>query len=285
MTSAVDASSLPGPGDHLADEVVAAVRGRTGFVPAVGIVLGSGLGDALADLREEASFSFQELPGFPAPTAPGHAGRLVLGELAGVPVVLFRGRVHYYEGNSMAECSLPVRVARLLGAGTMILTAAVGGLDPLLATGHLVVGSDHLNMMGANPLRGWRNPDGSPPFVELSAVYDRELADLALASAGALGLPVARGVYAAMSGPSYETPAEVEFLRRAGASVVGMSVVPEAVPARALGMRVLGLFFVTNAVGVEVTHEEVLEASRGMASAFGRLLVDVLAKGASWTVM
>ncbi len=183
----------------------------------------------------------------------------------------------------MATCALPVRVSRILGAGAVMLTAAVGGLDPSLATGHLVVGSDHLNAMGVNPLRGWRNADGSPPFVDLSRVYDRELAELATTSARALGIPVAPGVYAAMSGPTYETPSEVEALRRSGASVVGMSVVPEAVPARALGMRVLGLFFVTNPVGVEVTHEDVLSASDRMAAAIGRLIQDVLARGAPWT--
>lgn len=271
---------LPGPSDGLAEKAVAAVRERTEFVPAAGIVLGSGLGDAAADIVEEASFSFDELPGFPPPTVPGHAGRLVLGALAGVPVAVFRGRIHYYEGNPMSLCALPVLVTRHLGAGTVIVTAAVGGLDPALSTGHLVVGTDHLNLMGVNPLRGWRNPDGSPPFVGLLDAYDRALADVAVASAEARGIPVARGVYAAMSGPTYETPAEVEYLRRAGAAVVGMSVVPEVVPARALGMRVLGLFFVTNAVGVHITHEEVVRASDAMAGAIGHLLGDVLSKGA-----
>lgn len=278
-----DKGELPRPEDRLADEAVAAIRRRTSFEPAVGIVLGSGLGGAVGDLREEASFAFDELPGFPQPTVPGHSGRLLLGELAGAPVAVFRGRIHYYEGNPMPVCALPVRVSRLLGAGAMILTAAVGGLDPALSTGHLVVGSDHINMMGVNPLRGWKNPDGSPPFVDLSGVYDRELAEIAMASAEAGDIRVSRGVYAAASGPSYETPAEVQFLRRSGATVVGMSVVPEAVPARALRMRVLGLFFVTNAAGAELNHEEVVRESDRMAAAIGRLLKDVLAKGAPWT--
>lgn len=276
---------LPGPGDAFADEAAEVVRSRTAFVPQVAIVLGSGLGGAVEGLREEASFSFEELPGFPRPTVPGHVGRLSLGELGGVPVAAFRGRIHFYEGNDMAVCALPVRLARLLGAGTAILTAAVGGLQAGLSTGHLVVGTDHMNFLGQSPLRGWRMPDGSPPFVEMTRTYDRELADLAFTSAETLGIPVARGVYAAMPGPMYETPAEVEFLRRAGASVVGMSVVPEAVPARALGMKVLGLFFVTNAVGVEVRHEDVVRASDAVAGSIGRLLVDVLSKGATWTAM
>jgi purine-nucleoside phosphorylase len=274
---------LPGPSDSFADQAAEVVRSQTAFAPAVAIVLGSGLGASTEHLVEEASFSFQELPGFPRPTVPGHAGRLVLGELAGVPAAAFRGRIHFYEGNDMAVCALPIRLARLLGAGTVILTAATGGIAGGLDTGHLVVGTDHINFMGVSPLRGWRHPDGTPPFVDMVGAYDDELADLAVDAAERLGVPVARGVYAAMAGPSYETPAEIEFLRTSGAAVVGMSVVPEAVPARALGMRVLGLFFVTNKVGVEVSHEEVLKASDAMAGTIGAVIADVLSKGAGWT--
>ncbi|HZP91095.1 MAG TPA: purine-nucleoside phosphorylase [Actinomycetota bacterium] len=276
-------TALPGPGDTLAEEAAEVVRARTALVPQVAIVLGSGLGEAGEDAVEEASLSFEELPGFPRPTVPGHAGRLVLGSLAGVPVAIFRGRIHYYEGNEMSACALPIRLARVLGAGTAILTAATGGIAEGLATGHLVVGTDHINAMGASPLRGWRRPDGSPPFVDMVAAYDAELAELAVAAARGLGIPVSRGVYAAMAGPSYETPAEIEALRRAGADVVGMSIVPEAVPARALGMRVLGLFFVTNQVGVKVNHEEVIRASNAMARSIGRVIAEVLSKGAGWT--
>jgi len=274
---------LPGPGDAFADQAAELVRERTAFEPQVVIVLGSGLGAAVANVREEASFSFEELPGFPRPTVPGHAGRLALGELAGVPVAVFRGRIHFYEGNDLSTCALPIRVARLLGAGTAVLTAATGGIAEGLETGRLVVGTDHLNLLGQSPLRGWRNPDGSPPFVDMVGAYDEELADLAVAAAERLGVPVARGVYAAMPGPMYETPAEIELLRTVGASVVGMSIVPEAVPARALGMRVLGLFFVTNQVGAEVKHEDVVAASNRMAGAIGEVIEDVLAKGDRWT--
>jgi purine-nucleoside phosphorylase len=276
---------LPGPGDSFADQAAEVVRSRTAFAPAVAIVLGSGLGAATEHLVEEASFAFEELPGFPRPTVPGHAGRLVLGELAGVPVAAFRGRIHFYEGNDMPACALPVRLARLLGAGTAILTAATGGIAEGLDTGHLVVGTDHINFMGVSPLRGWRYPDGTPPFVDMVGAYDEKLADLAADAAQRLGVPVSRGVYAAMAGPSYETPAEIEFLRGSGAAVVGMSLVPEAVPARALGMRVLGLFVVTNKVGVEVSHEEVQKASDRVAGAIGAVIADVLSKGAGWTAM
>lgn len=277
------AAGLPGPGDTLADEAAEWIRHRTALEPQVVIVLGSGLGAATANVREEASFSFGELPGFPRPTVPGHAGHLVLGELSGVAVAIFRGRIHFYEGNDLAACSLPIRVGRLLGAGTAVVTAAAGGIAEGLDTGHLVVGADHLNFLGASPLRGWRHPDGSPPFVDLVDAYDAELGDLAVAAAERVGLPVSRGVYAAMPGPMYETPAEWEWLRSSGASVVGMSVVPEVVPARALGMRVLGLFFVTNKVGVEVKHEDVLKASDAMAGAVGQVIQDVLAEGERWT--
>ena len=254
------------------------------MLPVAGIVVGSGLAAALDSLVVAEDIGYDELPGFPVPSVPGHDGRLRLGEIAGVPVAAFLGRFHYYEGHSMSIASLPVRVARLLGAGTMVLTAAVGGLSPELGAGTVVVGSDHLNMMGASPLRGWRNPDGSPPFVDLSAAYDRRLREVALERAEALGVPATEGVYAAMVGPSYETPAETAFLRREGATVVGMSVVPESVPARALGMRVLGLFAVTNEVGQPVEHADVVRLSNEAAVSIGKLLSEVLprvaAKGA-----
>lgn len=267
---------LPGPGDTLPDEVVAAVRARSALEPTVAVVLGSGLGEAVGAVEEDAAFPYEELPGFPRPTAPGHAGRLVLGRLQGGRVAVFQGRIHFYEGHPMSLCALPIRVARALGCRTALLTAAVGSLDPALSPGTLVVASDHINLMGENPLRGWRFPDGTPAFVDVSAVYDRRLADLAEEHARALGIPVARGVYLAASGPSYETPAEVEYMRRAGGTVVGMSVVPEAVPARALGMRVLGLFSVTNVTGTEVSHEEVLRVNAEMAVKVGRLLAAIV---------
>jgi purine-nucleoside phosphorylase len=253
------------------------VRAVTDLVPRVSVVLGSGLGPALAsDLDEEASFAFTDLPGFPPPGVPGHAGRLVLGRLAGVEVAAFFGRVHFYEGHGLDVPALLPRLARALGADTMLLTAAVGGLEPGLAAGTVVVLTDHLNMMGTAPMRGWRSPDGTPPFVGLHGAYDPMLADLAIERADAIGVRAAPGVYAAMSGPAYETPAEVAFLRQSGATVVGMSMVPEAVPARALGMRVLGLCSVTNAFGEPVEHDEVVRVSNETAKAVGRLLMDLL---------
>ncbi len=274
-------AGLPGPGDDDAERAVAAIRERSGLVPRIGIILGSGLGPAADLVEQDASFSFEELPGVPAPTVPGHAGRLLLGTLAGVPAAAFMGRIHYYEGHPMTVSSIPVRVARLLGADIMVITASVGALDPALRPGSLVVATDHLNMMGENPLRGWRNADGSPPFLDVSALYDPELRRIALEEAPAAGLEVAEGVYLAASGPTYETRAEIGFMRAAGGTVVGMSVVPEALPAKALGMRILGLFSVTNSVGGEVSHLEVLEVGRSMGPNLARLLARIVPRMAA----
>jgi purine-nucleoside phosphorylase len=186
----------------------------------------------------------------------------------------------------MTLASITARVASALGARSIVLTTATGGIDPTLEPGTLVIVRDHLNLMGENPLRGWRMPDGSPPFVDLSTVYDPDLAEAALKAAthvadeaarrGDPAVPVREGVYGALSGPTYETPAETDFIRRVGATVAGMSMVPEAVVARALGLRVLGLSFVTNASGEPVSHHEVLAASERAAGAIGRTLAAIL---------
>jgi purine-nucleoside phosphorylase len=276
MTVDMLTEALPSPGDRLAEEAAGVVRERTSLVPSFGLILGSGLGAVVDDITDAETFAFADLPGFPAPSVPGHQGRLSLGRLDGVPVAAFRGRIHYYEGNDLATCALPVRLARILGARTMVLTAAVGGIERSLVAGSIAVGTDQINMLGANPLRGWRNPDGSPPFVDMSEVFDRELADRAFERAGALDIDVSRGVYVAMPGPTYETPAEIESLRRAGGTVVGMSVVPESTAARALGMRVLGLFSVTNLAGDPATHEEVLAMADRAAVGTRRLIHELL---------
>jgi len=269
-------AALPSPGDRLAEEAAGVIRERTALVPRVGVILGSGLGGSVSELAGAETFGFADLPGFPPPSVPGHAGRVLLGELGGIPIAAFQGRIHFYEGNELTRCALPVRLARVLGATTMVITAAAGGVDRAIAPGSIAVGADQINLMGGNPLRGWRNPDGSPPFVDLSAVFDPGLAALAVERAAALGIALARGVYVAMSGPSYETPAEIEMLRRLGGTVVGMSVVPETVPARALGMRVLGLFSVTNTAGEAATHGEVLATADRAAGEMRRLLPELL---------
>jgi purine-nucleoside phosphorylase len=270
-------SGDPGPDDDLPERGAEIVRARTALVPSIGLVLGSGLGPALGDdLAVEATFAFTDLPGFPPPGVPGHAGTLSIGRLAGVPVAAFSGRVHFYEGYGMDVPALLPRLAHLLGARTMVLTAAVGGLEPGVPAGTVIVLRDHLNMMGVSPLRGWRYPDGMPAFINAQEVYDRSIADLAIQRAGELGIRAVPGVYAAMSGPAFETPTEVGMLQRLGATVVGMSMVPEALPARALGMRVLGICSLTNAFGEHVSHHEVIRVSNETALAVGRLLVDLL---------
>jgi len=269
--------NLPGPGDDLPQRAAKVVRAASELVPRVGLILGSGLGAALGDaFQAEAGFAFTDLPGFPPPGVPGHAGTFALGHLAGVPVASFFGRVHFYEGHGMDVPALLPRLIRELGAGIIVLTAAVGGVEPGLAGGTVAVITDHLNMMGTAPLRGWRYPDGMPAFVPMGQAYDPELVELALERARALDVAAVAGVYAAMSGPAYETPAEIRLIGQAGATVVGMSMVPEVLPARALGMRVLGLAMVTNAFGEPVSHEDVVRVSNETAKAVGRLLVDLL---------
>lgn len=265
-----------GPRDGYEEQAAALVRSRTDLAPDAAVILGSGLGKALAGLEAEVELSFSELPGFPPPSVPGHEGRLVLGSLGGAGVAGFLGRIHFYEGHAMNLVTLPARLSAALGAGVLIVTAAVGGLDASLEPGSLVVCSDHLNFLGENPLRGWRDPEGRPAFVELSEVYDPGLQEAAISAARDAGLPAAHGIYAAMPGPTYETPAEVEFLRRAGASVVGMSMVPEATAAAALGLRCLGLCCVTNVVGDPVTHEDVMSVASAFSVPLAALLERVL---------
>jgi len=279
--------TLPSPGDGVSERIAEAIRERSPLEPVVGVVLGSGLSDAVDTVRaaasgEQVEIPYAELPGFPATTVVGHAGRLWLGTVGDRGLAIFQGRIHFYEGHGMALASITSRVAAELGSRAMVLTAATGSVDPDIEAGTLVVLRDHLNLMGQNPLVGWRYPNGSPAFVDISQVYAPELADLALASARSdlegtdrAGL-VREGVYAALPGPSYETPAETRMLQQLGATVVGMSTVPEAVVARALGMRVLGLAFATNAAGVQVSHEEVLAASKATAGTIGRVIVELV---------
>lgn len=267
------------PTDEATHRAKEAVRAAGGRKPEVALILGSGLGDAASRMEVDAEIPFSELPGFPTPTVPGHEGRLVLGRLAAVPVAVFRGRIHFYEGHPMSLVTLPTRLSAALGAKTLIATAAVGGLDSRLETGSLVVGRDHLNFLGENPLRGWTDAEGRPPFVDLTDAYDPELVELALACSAELGLPATSGIYAAMPGPTYETPAEIDLLRRAGATVVGMSVVPEAAAAAALGLRFAGLFCVTNVVGAgPVDHLDVTRTAGAFAERLGELLEMMLPK-------
>lgn len=252
----------PGPGDGSTERAVEAIRAGGGPEPRLAVILGSGLGDAVAeDVEAERTIPFDEVPGFPKAGVPGHGGRLVLGTLYDVPVAVFFGRVHLYEGHPMSTVTLPTRIAAALGARTLIVTNAAGGLDPSMPLGALMLITDHINLMSENPLKGWRFPDGTPAFVDVSAVWDPSLRAVAARAAEEAGIAVREGVYAAVAGPSYETGAEVEMLRRLGADAVGMSTVPEAVAAAAVGLRCLGISCLTDVAGTELTHEDVIRVA------------------------
>jgi purine-nucleoside phosphorylase len=214
-------------------------------------------------------------------TAQGHVGSLVIGKVEGVPVVAMQGRVHYYEGYSLEEVTFPIRTFKLLGINTLILTNAAGGIDVQLSQGALMVISDHLNLMGVNVLRGPNDERFGPRFPDMSEVYSRDLQELATEEARALGITVRRGIYAALQGPSYETPAEIHMLRAFGADAVGMSTVPEAIVARHMGMKVLGISCITNmAAGISespINHEEVMETGQKVRESFTHLLRRVIA--------
>lgn len=246
--------------------------------PRVAIVLGSGL-SGLADMVEDAvTIPFAELQGLPKVCeVPGHAGALVCGTLAGVPVMLFKGRVHMYQGATALEAAYPSRLAAALGCEAIVLTNASGGVAERLRTGDIVVISDHVNLMGANPLVGCHWPEGGTLFVGMRDAHDPGLRAIAHLAANEEGIIVHDGVYAALLGPSYETPAEVAYLRNAGADIVGMSTVPETIAARALELRVLAISLVANdAAGVGLSHEEVLEAGRLAADDLQRLMLAIL---------
>ena len=248
----------------------------------IAIVLGSGLGAFAEEFEEAVKIPYQQIPGFVTSTAQGHAGSLVIGKVEAVPIIAMQGRVHYYEGYSLEEVTFPIRTFKLLGIKTLILTNASGGVDVELSQGALMVISDHLNLMGVNPLRGPNDERFGPRFPDMSEVYSRELQELVVEESRALGITTRRGIYAALPGPSYETPAEIHMLRAAGADAVGMSTVPEAIVARHMGMNVLGISCITNmAAGISehpINHEEVMETGRRVRETFTQLLRRVIAK-------
>jgi purine-nucleoside phosphorylase len=232
----------------------------------VAMILGSGLSGLAEHIESPRVVPYAEIEGFPRPERQvlGHAGRLVIGRLGGKRVAAFQGRVHCYQGFSAREVSFPVRLASALGAGTLVVTNAAGGVSASIPAGSIVLISDHINLAADNPLTGWPGPEGGTPFVPMRDAYDPELRALAIAAAADADVRVvSHGVYGWLRGPSFETPAEVAMLAGLGVDMVGMSTVPEVIVARALGMRVLGLSLVTNAAaGVGLAHDEVLETGR-----------------------
>jgi len=258
------------------------IRARITVEPRVALVLGSGLGQLADEFQDAVAIPYEDISGFVSSTAEGHAGRLVAGKLENIPLLAMQGRVHYYEGYSLQEVTFPIRTFRVLGIRTLILTNAAGGINVELNQGGLMVISDHLNLMGVNPLRGPNDEEFGPRFPDMSEVYSRELQEVVVVEARAMGVEVRRGIYAALSGPSYETPAEIHMLRTFGADAVGMSTVPEAIVARQMGMEVLGISCITNmAAGISdqpINHDEVMETGNRVKEAFGGLLKRVIVR-------
>jgi purine-nucleoside phosphorylase len=256
------------------------VSDRIGRAPDVTIVLGSGLGDFTAAIGDAMSFAYGDIPNWPASAVVGHAGRLVVGTIAGKRVAALSGRAHFYEGHDMRTVTFATRVIGTLGVKPLILTNAAGGINLTFTPGTLMLMDDHLNLMGTNPLVGANEDRFGPRFPDMSEVYSARLRLLAGDAARAQGLALAHGVYAALHGPSYETPAEIRYLRTIGADAVGMSTAPEAIVARHMGMEVLGISCITNmAAGVlpqPLVHDEVMDVARRVRSEFCALLEGIV---------
>jgi purine-nucleoside phosphorylase len=259
--------------EHLTMEAIDAaadvLRSRARVKPRVGLILGSGLGSFVDEVEGGVSVPAREIPGWPLPTVEGHAGRLVFGRLEGQPVIVQQGRAHYYEGHSMARLGLPVRVMQRLGIEILIVTNAAGAIHPAFKPGDLMLISDHINligMAGLSPLRGPNLDALGPRFPDMSQAYDRQLRDLARSAAADEGITLHEGIYICLGGPTFESPADLRFLRGIGADAVGMSTVPEVVVARHAGTRVLGISGISNKANLDgttvTTHEEVLAAGR-----------------------
>ncbi len=266
---------------HEAERAAAFIRGRTTLQPQIGIVLGTGLGGFAAHLSDAVAIPYAEIPHFPRPTIEGHAGRLVLGSFAGVPLAVMQGRVHAYEGYTPRQVIYPVRVLSRLGIRTLVITNAAGGIRTDFASGQLVLISDHINFTGQNPLAGPNEARLGERFCDMSDAYSRRLRALAHCAAESEGFTLREGVYLGLTGPSFETPAEIRAFRTLGADLVGMSTVHEVIAARHLGMEVLGFSSVTNmAAGVlgspdqvePINHAEVLEIGRRVQQTLTRVL-------------
>jgi purine-nucleoside phosphorylase len=259
------------------DEAAAAVRRPGGPAPAVGLVLGSGLGAFAGGLGDRRAIRYGDIPNFPSPSGVvGHAGELVLGQVGRTPVVVLSGRVHFYEGRPMADVVFPARLLVRLGVKAVLLTNAAGGIRRSLRPGDLMLLSDHINFFGTNPLIGSNEEVLGQRFPDMSAVYDRPLRRIAKETARGLKVPLKEGVYLGVHGPSYETPAEIRAFARLGADAVGMSTVPEAIALRHAGIRVMGISTITNmAAGIfpkPLIHEEVLEVTQKVGKRFVALL-------------
>ena len=265
------------------DQAADAVRERSAYKPRVALILGSGLNGLAESVQKADSIPYGELPNMPVSTVHGHAGRLVIGELEGQVVFVMQGRIHFYEGYTMGQVTLPIRIMQRLGIEMLVVTNAAGGVNPEFLPGDVMLITDNLNLMGmagANPLFGPNLDELGPRFPDMSQAYDRSLMDKARQAATAEGIQLREGVYCALSGPSFEGPADLRFLRLAGADAVGMSTVPEVIVARHGGMRVLGLSGISNKANLDgstvTTHEEVIEAGKVISPKIEKIIRGVL---------
>lgn len=262
------------------DAAAGVVRGRTGARPSVAIILGTGLGGLAEEIAVEAAIPYDEIPGFPLSTVESHVGRLLLGRLGGRPVVAMQGRFHRYEGYALGQVTFPVRVLHALGADTLIVSNACGGMHPLWSPGDLMLIADHINLLGENPLVGPNDDRLGPRFPDMSAAYDPGLRALARAAALELGITLREGVYVAVAGPNLETRAEYRMLRSLGADVVGMSTVPEVIVANHEGMRVLGLSIITDQCLPDALEpasiDRIIATARGAEPSLRRLVAGVV---------
>ena len=264
------------------EETVTCVKRLTDLRPAVGVILGSGLGQLVDRMTDTVAIDYRDLPHFPAPTVAGHAGRLVIGRIEGVPVMAMQGRFHYYEGHDMRTIAFPTAFMQRFGARTLIVSNSAGGINRDFTPGDLMLITDHLNLVGTNPLIGLNDERLGPRFPDMTEPYSLRLIALAEAAAAELGTSLRHGVYAGLSGPCYETAAEIRYLERIGADAVGMSTVPEVIVARYLVMEILGISCVTNmATGiakVKHAHEEVVRIANEASARFCAVVAATIGK-------
>ena len=264
------------------ENIVKAIRERTDFLPKVALVLGSGLGDFADTMEVVCEIPYSELPDLPVSTAPGHAGKFIFGYVGGVPVVCMKGRIHYYEGYRMDQVVLPVRVLAALGIRFYFVTNACGGIKETFHAGSFALISDHVSVFAPNPLIGPNDEEEGPRFPDMTAAYDPQLRELAHRVAEEDGIPLYDGVYAQLTGPTFETPAEIRLLKTLGVDMVGMSTVPEVIVARHIGIRVIGISLISNlAAGISgnpLSSEEVNEAGAASAPLFTKLVTDIISR-------
>lgn len=276
------AATAQSPLYERAEAAARSIQSRYSEDVRIALVLGSGLGAFADELEDSVSIPYEDINGFARSTVEGHAGRLVLGKIDEVPVAVMQGRFHYYEGYQFEEVVFPIRTLGLLGVKSLVLTNAAGGINVDFHQGALMVISDHVNLMGVNPLRGPHDNRFGARFPDMSEVYARDYQEAAVTVGQSMGLELRRGIYVALSGPSYETPAEIRMLRILGGDAVGMSTVPEAIIARQMGIKVLGISCITNmaagVVGQPIDHQEVMETGERVRETFKGLLQGIIPK-------